>query len=301
MLIADFDGDQSAVFLPLTKQAQQEAAQKLSIAGHLRRDPNLVAELFPGMDAMFGLACLSRSAKGLKSITKAAGQKPELRDGILTQSGVAQLLRKVLEASGPEAALQATEVLQQLGFAASRREGGSVGPFVGITLQLPEAPDSDAVEQWQAYMEELWAFTAGYRDYDDSDVGTAFLVSHCGARATASQLSALFGPGGPVHDAHKNLIVVRGSWREGLTARDVLARVIGARRGLHRAQMQMLALGEEQVDSGHSTAFGVLSRARRSSVPGVVLARAASRGEVDPLEDDFARLFVGQAQRSSRR
>ena len=38
---------------------------------------------------------------------------------------------------------------------------------------------------------------------------------------------------------------------------------------------------------------GVLARARRAPRPGVVFARAAAGGEVDPLTDEYARLFVG--------
>jgi hypothetical protein len=37
----------------------------------------------------------------------------------------------------------------------------------------------------------------------------------------------------------------------------------------------------------------VLARARRSKHPGIVFARAAATGEVDPLVDVDSRLFVG--------
>ena len=42
-----------------------------------------------------------------------------------------------------------------------------------------------------------------------------------------------------------------------------------------------------------SKATTVLARARRSDVPGVVFAAAASRQETDPLTDLDARLFAG--------
>jgi hypothetical protein len=42
-----------------------------------------------------------------------------------------------------------------------------------------------------------------------------------------------------------------------------------------------------------SPSFNVITRALRAQHPGVVFARAAAVGEVDPLEDVEARLVVG--------
>ena len=48
LMNADFDGDQAAVFLPITAEGQREAGEQLSIAGHLKRDPNVCTALAPG-------------------------------------------------------------------------------------------------------------------------------------------------------------------------------------------------------------------------------------------------------------
>ena len=298
LLNADFDGDQAAVYLPLTVGAQREAGERLSIAGHLQRDPDLIDELFPSMDALFGLACLSRSEEGQQALAGAVGEASELAGhipagGILTRDGVVGILRQRLEAQGPRAALALAQGLMHLGFAAARREGGSVGPFVGATVDLPETPASDDPDQWQAYMEEVWGLVAHFREYDDADLGAVCLLSHSGARATASQVAALCAPGGLVHDVDGDLVVVRGCWRTGLSPTEALARVVGARRGLYRVQEEYAALGQEHEARSRPTGHGVLARARRADRPGVVFARAAARGEVDPLTDEYARLFVG--------
>jgi len=50
----------------------------------------------------------------------------------------------------------------------------------------------------------------------------------------------------------------------------------------------------EKVRESHKPkGFGVLARAMRAKHPGVVFARAAATGEVDPLADVDSRLFVG--------
>ena len=292
LLDVDFDGDQAAVFLPLTETAQAESRDRLSIAAHLARDPDLVDDLLPGMDALFGLACLGRSAAGRQRIAKAAGRQPELEGGLLTRETAGKLLREILAAEGEQAALGAAAELMRLGFEAARAEGASIGPFIGHTLNLPALPKEDDAPQWQACFEEAQAAVAGFRDYDDDDLGAAALLSHSGARATVHQLTTLVGPGGLVRDIEGRLLGVRRSWRQGLTAREVLARVVGARRGLFRVLSEFESLGGERSAAG-AEGFGVLARARRVERPGIVFARAAMRGEVDPLEDEYSRLLVG--------
>ncbi|MCY3737291.1 MAG: hypothetical protein OXG13_12865 [Gemmatimonadaceae bacterium] len=292
LLDVDFDGDQAAVFLPLTETAQAESRDRLSIAAHLARDPDLVDDLLPGMDALFGLACLGRSAAGRQRIAEAAGRQPELEGGLLTRAAAGKLLREILAAEGEQAALGAAAELMRLGFEAARAEGASIGPFIGHTLNLPALPKEDDAPQWQACFEEAQAAVAGFRDYDDDDLGAAALLSHSGARATVHQLTTLVGPGGLVRDIEGRLLGVRRSWRQGLTAREVLARVVGARRGLFRVLSEFESLGGERSAAG-AEGFGVLARARRVERPGIVFARAAMRGEVDPLEDEYSRLLVG--------
>ncbi|MFQ5616766.1 MAG: hypothetical protein ACE5GO_09970, partial [Anaerolineales bacterium] len=67
-LNADFDGDQVAVFLPLTPAGQREAGERLSVAGHLARDPELIRSLLPAKDVIWGLASLSLTPEGRTEI-----------------------------------------------------------------------------------------------------------------------------------------------------------------------------------------------------------------------------------------
>ena len=293
MLNADFDGDQAAVYLPLTRAAQQEAQEKLSIRGHLERDPGLIDQLVPSMDALFGLACLSRSAEGRKVIAAAIGEDPALEHGMLTRNSLVQTLRRLLRQQGPQPALRTAEELMRAGFAAARREGGSVGPFVGLNLELPEPPAGDDPDQWQAYQEEVLRLLSLFRNYDDDEMGAVCLLTHCGARGSLLQIAHLIAPHGIVRDVGGRLTPVRHSWRQGLTPAEAFARVVGARQGLYAMLSQFSGLQEEYDARSRPAGYGVLSRARRAHRPGVVFARAARQGEVDPLTDEYTRLFVG--------
>ena len=120
-----------------------------------------------------------------------------------------------------------------------------------------------------------------------------------GARGSAMQIAHLIAPPGMVRDVYGRLVPIRHSWREGLTPVEAFARVVGARQGLHSVISQFSVLGEEHDARSRPAGHGVLSRARRASRPGVVFARAALQGEVDPLTDEYARLFVGLPEAGS--
>ena len=68
---------------------------------------------------------------------------------------------------------------------------------------------------------------------------------------------------------------------------------IGARWGLANALAEMIAIQGDLETQSAPGGYGVLARARRSETPGVVFARAAQKGERDPLTDEYSRLFVG--------
>jgi hypothetical protein len=290
---ADFDGDQAAVHLPITREAQEEAGGKLTVAGHLRRDPGLIEQLHPSHDALFGLACLSLSDNGREAIWEAAGREVRLHEGIVTKDTVVDALRETLREGGPVPALEAAGRLMRLGFQTARAEGGSIGPFLGHTVQIPEPPADEDLDQWLAYQEEVHAVVAGLRDYRDDDLGAVALLCHCGARGTVHQVAQLMSPQGPVRGVDGEIVQVRHHWREGLTRDEVMARVVGARKGLHRILSEFEQLGQGQEARERPEGYGVLSRARRARNPGVVFARAAAAGEVDPMKDRYARLFVG--------
>ena len=71
LLDADFDGDQVAVFLPLTEDGQREAGERLTVAAHLARDPSLIETLLPPPEAVWGLAYLGLDEAGLDRLIKA--------------------------------------------------------------------------------------------------------------------------------------------------------------------------------------------------------------------------------------
>jgi hypothetical protein len=171
--------------------------------------------------------------------------------------------------------------------------GASMSPFLGERLEHPPAPEDDDPDQWEAYREEVLGWVSSCGDFSDDDFGTIRLLARSGARSNWHQLVQYLGPFGTVQDARGNVVPVRHGFREGLTPEEMFARVAGARKGLTQAMSEMGEVEQGMRDKHAPTGYGALARARRSSRPGIVFARAAASGETDPLTDADSRLFVG--------
>jgi hypothetical protein len=290
MLDADFDGDQVAVMLPLTAGAQREAGERLAVAAHLARDPSLLEALLPPLDALWGLASLSLTEEGRREIAQLApGAVP---NGLLTRTSLLAAAQKVLERDGVEAVLEVLERLMRRGFEVAQASGASMSPFLGAGLSRPPEPGSNDPEAWDAYAEALAEQIASNADYASADLGPQLLAVKCRERGL-HHLTWLTGSRGTTLDVHGKAISVRRGYVDGLTPQEMYASVSGAREALAELALEWERLGQVERERGMPAGLNVLARARRSKRPGIVFARAAASGEVDPLVDVDGRLLVG--------
>jgi hypothetical protein len=203
------------------------------------------------------------------------------------------LLERVRAGRGSEAALDLSERLQRKGFEAAQQTGASMGAFLGGSLDLPEPPEGDGVDEWRSYVDEMAAEVSQFNHFEDDEFGVIAMLAECGARGNWEQLRQYVAPHGLVYNAARELTPIRHGWRDGLPVDELLARTVGARMGLASALAEMIEVSRDVAKQSAPSGYGVLSRARRSDNPGVVFARAAMKGEVDLLADAYSRLFVG--------
>ena len=292
LMNGDFDGDQVAVFLPITEDAQAEAGERLSLAGHLRRDPNLYGLRLITQEAVWGLAQLSLTPEGLAKVNEAAGANVAIRDRIISRESTADALREVMATDGVDAVIEAIQRLTELGLCAAKQSGASINPIIGSSLTLPPIPDGTDSEQWNAYTEDVDDIILGRSDHHSPDFGPQLLAIKSGARGSARQLARLFS-GKLVTDSAGRPVAVKRGLRDGLTPDEMFACVAGAREGLANINNEMTRGAYGVREAGGSKGFGVLARAMRATNPGRVFARAAAASETDPLTDLDSRLFVG--------
>ncbi len=292
----DFDGDTVSVFLPITEAAQMEAGEKLTIAGHLRRDVETLNVLRPLHDSRLGLAFLARTPTGRAEIEHILEQPLSLQNGLLARGVLEEPLRQRLLKEGHAAVEPVLDILHRLtlrGFEAARHIGGGYGPFLGRNWPAPVRPIRDAPEEWNAWLEEFAARIAERMRQPESLSDPVLLTLASGARGGMRLLLKAVAAQGVVAALNGSTYTIRHGYREGLTPPEFLMNCIGSREGMARGITQWVSIQKEMFAEQAHTGYGVLSRAMRAPNPGLIFARAALAQETDPLRDAVARLFVG--------
>lgn len=295
LMDANFDGDQAAVFLPITETGQREAGERLSIAGHLKHNPNLTKALVPGHDAMWGLAHLSLTPEGRSEIAEMVGTEIATPDGLVRQDSLAQALEAILKREGTERTIEVAERLMQRGLEIAKESGASMNAFISKTVGIPSVPtELDDAPAWNNHAAELAEWLASRTDFTDNNLGPQILAAKSqDARSRLHRLAFCVGARGTVSDIRGRDIIVRHGYSNGLTPEELYALSVGAREGIVRRNLERQRIELELRSDSEPTGFTVLVRAMRSKHPGIVFARAAATGEVDPLADVDSRLFVG--------
>ena len=297
----DFDGNEAGVLLPLSEEAQTEAAQRLSLEGRLKRDPGLFDYVISNYQgSVWGLARLNFGEEGKRELSELVGE--DVSEDLLTKAYLDDLLKRTFVRDGVESALDLCDRLMQRGFTVCRESGASFNPFIGADMDLPSPPKSEDSDEWKLYRDEVEAALLTQADFTDNDLGPVVLLNRTGARGTRRQLGHYVGAQGPLfYRPDGSLYVIRHNFREGLDADELLNRTPGALWGLAATNLRWIREQENSIDSPLPLFddVHVLGRALRSPIPGVVFARAAAFGEIDPLDDPVARIFVGLVPRSA--
>jgi hypothetical protein len=297
LMNADFDGDQIAVYPLFGEDAVREARERLSVAGHVRREASVLRWIAPAHEAMWGLADLSRTDEGCARIASALGGAAPCDVRFATRAALASLLGRLLAKVGADATLRRIVTLWRVGLERCRLSGASMNAFLHEAVDTAAAPAADEPWAWGAFHDGIAEDLQAREDFDDARIGPQLLAARSGARGSIWQLVQAAGVGGAiVCSPDGELVSDRTSFGEGKTVDAAFERVVGARTGLARvalAHPQEVRRAYPAPLPAAPAGSGVLARAMRARFPGVVFAHAAKRGEVDPLGDLDARLFVG--------
>ena len=293
LLQADFDGDQAAIFLPLTDQAQQEAGELLSVKGHLSRTPDLLRDLLPNNEALWGIASLSLTEEGRRELADILGMDIVADGEIVTCTRLEAALQLELQRDDIPGTLEKLEILMERGFEIARASGASISPFVGSSFSLPPEPAANESKLWDRYQQEVSEWLVASSDYTHPDLGPQLLAVKSGAWGEIEQLTALLSTQGSVVDIKGEEVPIRHGYRNGLQAAELFALAPGARESFAQVQRDWTRLMQEIRGNNRPESFHVLARAMRAEQPAIVFAHAASIGEIDPLTDLDSRLFAG--------
>ena len=295
MFNADYDGDQAAVWLPITKMAQAEAKEKLTVLAHLKRDPTvMVGHLTPGGGILMGLAYALDFPEGYEEFAALWPDGVDAPSAPLTRDLLVARLLAALDKIGPEALLELLEGLYRMGIAWATQSGASFSPFVGEGLKLPPPPTSDYAASWHQYAGIVEAGIAAQAESDPT-LRAPLRAIRCGVRGSISHLRAVIGPW--AGESPYGPGPVKHGFRDGLEPDEYWILT-------ERMRERLLDIDRQVQDTGRyireaagvesaSGAASVLTRAMASRDAASVFAEAAERGEADPLTDPDVRLWVG--------
>ena len=187
-----------------------------------------------------------------------------------------------------------------LGYRSAASSGASLSTQIGAEIVLPPIPTDTSM--WPEYLETAAEIILAGSDFTDPGMGPQRLLARLGVgrrhralllapRGPLAQTGsvAVDGEDVPLSAPDLGEIIVRHSLAEGWDAEEMMAAVAASRLGFARLAFQ----GERILaDKAAVEGLGVLARARRARRPGVVYARAALSGEVDPLEEPISRALV---------
>jgi hypothetical protein len=295
MFNADYDGDQAAVWLPITKMAQAEAKEKLTVLAHLKRDPSVVVgHLTPGGGILMGLAYALDFPEGRAEFAALWPDGVDAPSAPLTRDLLVARLLAALEKIGPEALLGLLEGLYRMGITWATRSGASLSPFVGEGLKLPPPPASQYAASWHQYAgiveAEIWA-----QGESDPTLRAPLRAIRCGARGSVSHLRAVIGPW--AGESPYGPGPVKHGFRDGLEPEEYWIVTERARRSLQDVDRQQAELGSSVRETTGLDRIpadaSVLRRAMAARDAAATFAEAVEGGETDPLTDADVRLWVG--------
>ena len=192
-----------------------------------------------------------------------------------------------------DAALAALERLMARGYERARHSGLSMPPFGTGASAVTRPPETGSARSWEQYQEETIEKMLAERDNEESALFPFLFSALCGARGTLAHAPRYFAGFGVVENVLGKRVPIRSSLYEGMTPEEHHIVAVGSRRGIALAVRELDQITRTLWERFRPTGLNVLDRAMRSPFPGIVFARAAASGEVDPLTSVESRLFVG--------
>jgi len=259
---ADYDGDQMAVYHPITNQAQEEIKQKMMRATGTKNFNSVIYEL--SKDMLVGIYCITKprsennspSEVSEEELEKATnpyiavmykGKKTTMGkaifnnalpkdfpfvDDLVTKKIVVALIQKILKNYGPEASDRTISKLKTIGF----KFATIMAPTLDISnIQMP--PEIQKIKQRikNASPEEAFKLLQQAADIMKKHLENTgvYDLSASGATKGWDQLQQMFIAKGVISDTEGNVLdPIAGSYADGLSPTEFFKVGSGARKGV---------------------------------------------------------------------
>jgi DNA-directed RNA polymerase subunit beta' len=245
---ADFDGDQMAVYIPITSEAKEEVAAKISIANNLYSPANESLTTTPSQDIILGIYFLTapefnkdKENVELKGETITWGeaefnrQLPEdypLIKGTLAKGSLIKILNDIKDKYPVDVTIQVLDNIKRIGF--------KYATLSGCTLSLDDFPLEGLTEMKEdiyskpTIREQLIALSDDALSNRMKDGFKYSYMIESGARGSWDQIKQLIFSRGFISNFDGEILPtpIKNSLIEGLTPEEFFFSTYGCRKGL---------------------------------------------------------------------
>jgi len=229
---ADFDGDQMAVYIPISPESQQEVRDKMFVTKNLNSPANESLTTIPSQDIVLGIYFLTSTDEGKEIFNSALPEDYRTIDTVVNEKILLSILNDIKDTYPNEITANILDNVKRLGFKYST--------LVGCTMSLddcyfPEAATlRDSLYESDDPREQLMALSS-------NDVITqlkenfkySFLIES-GARGSWDQVKQLILTRGFISNFDGEILPlpIKHNLIEGLTEEEFFYSTYGCRKGL---------------------------------------------------------------------
>ena len=267
---ADFDGDQMAVHVPISLEAQLEARTLMLSSNNILSPANGEPMIVPSQDMVLGVYYISLIGKIYKTtagrmilgelLPKSDNMPFDLVNKVMPVGEIKALLATTYERCGDKATILLADALKDTGFEQAARSGISIGyedivvPDEKKDIIADTEKEAEEIEQqyqngllssgerhnklidlWQKTTDKIGdlAYTALEKNTGDN-WNSVWMMAKSGARGSKRQIQQVAGMRGMMQKPDGSIIEVPiiSNFKEGLTMSEYFTSTHGARKGM---------------------------------------------------------------------
>jgi DNA-directed RNA polymerase subunit beta' len=233
---ADFDGDQMAVYIPVSKEAKNEIKQKMFITRNLNSPANEELTTIPSQDIILGIYFITSGAidekEGFQIFNDCLpNDYPEIKE-VVSKPVLMRILNDIKDKYSESIASQVLDNIKRVGF--------KYATIIGCTLSLDEF-DFEGVHKLRESLykdKNVWEQLASINNHEITDIlkdkfPYAYMIES-GARGSWDQAKQMVLTRGFVANFDGEILPlpIKHSLVEGLTEEEFFYSTYGCRKGL---------------------------------------------------------------------
>jgi len=229
---ADFDGDQMAVYIPVTEEAKQEVRDKMFVTKNLSSPANELLTTTPSQDIVLGIYYLTETVEGQEIFNSNLPEDYKKVNNVVNEKLLMTILNDIKDNYPEEITAQVLDNVKKIGF--------KYATLVGCTMSLEDCyfPEAavlrDSLYEGDTTREQLMAAASNHVIEELRENFKYSYLIDSGVRGSWDQVKQLILTRGFISNFDGEILPlpIKHSLIEGLTEEEFFYSTYGCRKGL---------------------------------------------------------------------